>query len=154
MYIIRSIAHYICLNILDPSNYSSNENSDGLLKKEFVFTFSALEWQQFRPQEVKYKINDKNRLLRSCRSYYVLPKGSWTALLSEHFWEHTNLQCCLSFKRAKVYGDSNVYIKVIGMCTICHSHFKGIVFDKPSVDSRFVLKTSSLKILNQSEDVF
>lgn len=75
-------------------NYSSNENLDGLPKKEFVFTFSALEWQQIQPQEVKYIINDKNRSLKSCWSYYVLLKGSWTPLLSEHFWEHTNMQCC------------------------------------------------------------
>lgn len=115
-----------------------SDNPDFLPKKEFVFTFSPSEWQQIQPQEVIYKANDKNRPMRSCRSYYVLPKGSWTPLLAEHFWDHTNLPCCISFKRAKVFTEGNVYICVIGRCSICCSHFKGIVKEKPSGNSRFV----------------
>ncbi|CAI6369605.1 unnamed protein product [Macrosiphum euphorbiae] len=101
----------------------------------FQFTFSPSEWQQIQPQEVIYKASDKNRPMRSCRSYYVLPKGSWTPLLAEHFWEHTNLPCCISFKRAKVFTEGNVYICVIGRCSICCSHFKGFVKEKPSGNS-------------------
>lgn len=123
-----------------------SDNPDFLPKKEFVFTFSPSEWQQIQPQEVVYKASDKNRPMRSCRSYYVLPKGSWTPLLAEHFWEHTNLPCCISFKRAKVFTEGNVYICVIGRCSICCSHFKGIVKEKPSGNSRFV-KLITFKII-------
>ncbi|CAI6369604.1 unnamed protein product [Macrosiphum euphorbiae] len=62
-------------------------------------------------------------------------RSSWTPLLAEHFWEHTNLPCCISFKRAKVFTEGNVYICVIGRCSICCSHFKGFVKEKPSGNS-------------------
>lgn len=68
--------------------------------KKFVFTFSLEEWKSIQPEEVRYKDNDGKQ---SSKVYLVLPKKSWTPLLAEHFWEHTQLPCCLSFRRAKVH---------------------------------------------------
>lgn len=89
-----------------------------------------------QPKEVKYKCNDPSRPMRGFRSYSILPKGSWTSILAEHFWEHTHLPCCLSFRNGKVYNNGNIYVIVIGRCTVCNSNFKGIVTNKPSVNAR------------------
>lgn len=89
-----------------------------------------------QPEEVIYKCNDPTRPMRSTRSYYVLPKGSWTSILAEHFWEHTNLPCCLTFKNGKVRNNGNAYVIVIGRCSICNSNFKGIILNRPSNNAR------------------
>lgn len=104
--------------------------------KCFTFTFSANEWKQIQPEEKVYKLNNRMRSEKSARSYFVLPKASWTYLLAELFWEHTKLPCCIAFKRAKVYEYGNSYLTVDGRCSVCGSIFKGIVSDKPSENSR------------------
>lgn len=120
----------------DSSDWSSDDSLTKLPTKLFTFTFSAIEWNQIQPKEVIYKSNDRMRSLNSVRSYYALPKGSWTSLLAEFFWEHTKLPCCIAFKRAKVYEYGNSYITIDGRCSICGSIFKGIVSNKPSENSR------------------
>jgi len=77
--------------------------------------------------------------MSSCRSFYVLPKGSWSPWIAEHFWEHTQLPCCISFKRAKVHKEGSIYICVIGRCTVCGSNFKGVIGEKPIGNSRYIL---------------
>jgi len=119
---------------------SSDDNSDvqiTLPSKKIVFTFSPEEWKIIAPEETRYKSNDKKRSTLSSRTYYILPKKEWTPLLAEHFWEHTQLPCCLSFRRAKVHPYGNFYIKVVGKCTICDSHFEGIVHERPSTAARY-----------------
>jgi len=103
---------------------------------KFVFTFSIEEWKQIQPEEVQYSINDPSRPLRSVRSYYILPKGCWTPILAEHFWIHTSLPCCISFRRASVLDNVNIYVKVIGRCKICDSNFEGIISQKPASNSK------------------
>lgn len=103
----------------DSSDWSSDDSLTKLPTKLFTFTFSAIEWNQIQPKEVIYKSNDRMRSLNSVRSYYALPKGSWTSLLAEFFWEHTKLPCCIAFKRAKVYEYGNSYITIDGRCSIC-----------------------------------
>lgn len=103
-----------------------------------VITFSVDEWKQIQPEEIKYKVNDPSRLLRSSRSYYVLPKGCWTPILVEHFLIHTTLPCCISFWRAIVLNDGNIYLKIIGQYTIYSSNFEGIISQKPVGNSRYV----------------
>lgn len=56
--------------------------------------------------------------------------------MAEHFWEHTSLPCCLSFKRAKVTPDGYNYVVVVARCTICKSYFKGTIVERPSENSR------------------
>lgn len=76
------------------------------------------------------------RLMRNSRSYYVLPKGSWTSLLAELFWEHVKLPCCIAFNRAKEFDQGNSYITVQGKCSTCGSIFKGTVPEKSSGNSK------------------
>lgn len=94
------------------------------------------EWNQIQPHPINYRINDKSRPLKNYKSHYVLPKNTWSPILAEHFWVHTQLACCLSFQRAKVYVNGTNYIKVDGRCTICDSIFKGIISKKPSNNAR------------------
>lgn len=106
-------------------------------QKNNCFYISPDEWKQIQPYEVFYKLNDKSRTLQNSRSYNVLPKNVWTPILAEHFWIHTQLPCCLSFRRAKVYPTVSTYIVIVGRCTICNSQFKGVVEDKPSGNIRY-----------------
>jgi len=118
------------------SDYSSDDTLTKLPTKCFTFTFSPDEWKQIQPQEVVYKLNDRMKPNNSARSYYILPKGSWTSLIAEFFWKHTKLPCCIAFKRAKVYEYGSSYIIVDGRYSVCGSIFKGIISDKPSGSSR------------------
>jgi len=127
------------INIITDESSDCSSDDDSLKKlptKCFTFTFLPDEWKQIQPQEVVYKMNDRMKPKNSTRSYYILPKGSWTSLLAELFWEHTKLPCCIAFKRAKVYEYGSTYITVDGRCFVCGSTFKGIVLDKPSENSR------------------
>lgn len=101
-----------------------------------MFTFSAEEWSQIKPHEIVYNLNDKNRRFQNYKTYNSLPKHYWTPVLAEHFWIHTQLPCCLSFKKSNVHPHGLNYITVIGRCTICNSHFKGIISDIPTDNER------------------
>jgi len=70
------------------------------------------------------------------RLYYSFQKCNWSPILAEHFWEHTKLPCCLTFRRNKVTPNGNNYAVVVGRCSICGSNFKGIIHDRPSDNSR------------------
>lgn len=124
------------LYLLETSYDSTSDSAEDWPKKKFVFTISPTEWEQIVPQERIYKLNDKNRPYLHSRSYYVLPKSTWTPLLAELFWDHTQLPCCISFRRVKVYPNGIHYITVVGRCTSCESIFKGTVADKPSENKR------------------
>lgn len=65
------------------------------------------------------------------RLYYSFPKCNWTPVLAEHFWEHSRLPCCLSFRRGKVTPNGNNYAVIVARCSICKSNFKGVISDKP-----------------------
>jgi len=93
-------------------------------------TLSPEEWRIIEPTKVLYKRQNRTR------TYTVLPGGEWSHIIAEHFWELTHFQCCLVFKRAKVYPIGEVYVSIVGQCKMCHSNFKGIVRHKPSPNSR------------------
>lgn len=122
---------------IDVSSEHDSDTPITLPSKKIVFTFSPEEWKMLEPEEIRYKCNDTKRSIQNSRVYHVLPKSTWTPLLAEHFWEHTQLPCCLSFRRAKVHPYGNFYIKVVGKCTICYSHFEGIVYERPPASSRY-----------------
>lgn len=125
---------YLLSCIDEFSDLSSGE--DILPKKEFVITFSESEWNDIHPHEVVYADNDKKRPFPKVRTYNVLPKKTWTPIIAEHFWIHTQLPCCLSFQRSKVYPSGSNYVVIVGKCTICASYFKGIIAEKPPENSR------------------
>lgn len=121
---------YFCIFVdQSSSEFSSDEENLPIMK--LVFTFSSEEWLQIQPQEILYNRNNKTSPMISSRSYYVLPKSSWTPVLAEHFWVHTQLSCCLSFRRAKVCPTGSAYIRVVARCTVCDSKFNGLVEEEP-----------------------
>ncbi|CAI6373556.1 unnamed protein product [Macrosiphum euphorbiae] len=124
--------------INDITSSDSSDQSE-MPSKKFVFTFSVDEWKTIQPQEMNYKMIDKTRPMQNTRLYYVLPKSNWTPIMAEHFWEHTSLPCCLSFKRAKVTPDGYNYVVVVARCTVCKSHFKGTIAERPSDSSRVLM---------------
>jgi len=83
-------------------------------------TLSPEEWETIKPKNTVYKFN------KSVRTYMTLPKGEWSHIIAEHFWELTHLQCCLTFKLAKVYKEGKFYFLIFGRCKICESNFKGV----------------------------
>lgn len=137
-----SLYYNTCLenNIItdDSSDSSSIITLTKLTTKYFTFTFSLEEWKQIQPEEVMFMSNDFMKPKRSARFYYVLPKGLWTSLMAELFWEHTKLPSCITFKRAKVYEYGNSYITVDGRCFVCGSIFKGILSNKPSENRKVI----------------
>jgi len=93
-------------------------------------TLSPEEWETIKPNNIVYKTN------KVLRTYMALPKGEWSHIIAEHFWELTHLQCCLTFKRAKVYPAGQFYVHIFGRCKICKSNFKGVIHHEPSPNSR------------------
>jgi len=93
-------------------------------------TLSVAEWRIIEPTKIQYKRQNQKR------TYTVLLSGEWSHIIAEHFCELTHLQCCLVFKRAKVYPIGEVYLCIVGRCKMCNSNFKGIVGHKPSPNSR------------------
>lgn len=120
---------------LDSSDDSSNLDED-LPKRKFVFTFSVDEWNLIKPHDILYRLNDKNRPKQNFKSHQTLQKNQWTPILAEHFWIHTQLPCCISFKRAHVYRHGNNFVTVIGRCSVCSSHFKGVILNQPSDNAK------------------
>lgn len=68
-------------------------------------TLSPEEWKVIEPTATIYKRHTKGR------NYMILPKGEWSHIIAEPFWEHTRLQCCLIFKRAKfIQMDKSMFL--------------------------------------------
>ncbi|XP_060878758.1 uncharacterized protein LOC132951473 [Metopolophium dirhodum] len=120
---------------------SSDENSSSNLdfpRRKFVVTFSSEEWKKIKPDDVQYRLHDKKRPSQSFKTYYALTKNQWTPILAEHFWVHTQLSCCLSFRKANVHPHGTNFVTVFGRCSVCSSCFKGIISEKP-LDNEKVL---------------
>lgn len=159
MFFLRGLCNFF-IDYYSSSYSNSDENSD-ISSKEFVITFSVEEWYEIQPQVVRYKIKDPSRPIQSSkfvfnyfyldfilihksgynykfRCYYALPKFNWTPVIAEHFWEHTRLKCCLSFRRAKVTPGGKYYVVIVGKCSTCQSHFKGVITERPNMNSRYI----------------
>jgi len=135
--IFLNVLFYVNFFIDDLSDVSTNDEI--LPKKQFVITFSESEWNKIKPTEVIYNFNDKSRPLQHVKQYNVLQKNSWTPVVAEHFWAHTQLPCCLTFYRNKVQPNGPNYVIILGRCKICESNFKGIIVEKPPEYSRYLL---------------
>jgi len=133
--LITYLQTFLIFCIDSTSGDESNSDEEPLPCMNFTFTFSPDEWKEIQPLKVAYKLHDKKRPLQNVRYYEVLPKKSWSPIIAEHFWIHTRLVCCLSFRRAKVSSGAN-YVSIVGRCTICNSYFKGIVSEKPPENAR------------------
>jgi len=120
---------------IDSASTDDSNSDEELPCMNFIFTFSPEEWKEIQPLWVAYKLYDKKRPSQNVKYYEVLPKNTWSPLIAEHFWVHTRLACCLSFRRAKISSGSN-YVSNVGRCTICQSYFKVIVSEKPAEQAR------------------
>lgn len=94
-----------------------------------TMTLSPEEWKTIEPVETIYHRHNQSR------KYLVLPKSDWSHIIAEHFWEHTHLQCCLVFKRAKVNEAGQNFVTIHGRCKTCSSIFKGVIQHKPSSEN-------------------
>lgn len=110
MYIYKTYDIYV---LLDSIGNSSSEEC--LPIKTFVFSFSPDESKDIEPQAVIYKCNEKSRPLRNTRTYFSLSKNTWIPIIAKHFWVHTLLPCCISFRRAKIYPTGSNYIFIMNV---------------------------------------
>lgn len=51
---------------------------------------------------------------------------------------HTQLPCCISFRKANVHPHGTNFVTVYGRCSVCSSCFKGIISEKPLDDERYL----------------
>lgn len=109
---------------------------DNLPTRKLVFTFSVDELNQIKPQNIVYRLNDKSQPHQNLKNQQMLQKNQRTPILAEHFWIHTRLQCCLSFRRDNVYPNGNHFVTVVGRCSICSSHFKGTITNVPPENAK------------------
>lgn len=92
----------------------------------FSITFSVNEWQSIRPTSKIYTCK------RGPRTYQVMSPYNWSNIIQEHFFLHTRLPCCLTFKKANVSLSSNFFLTIRGRCSDCGSIFDGVVNDTPA----------------------
>lgn len=103
--------------------------------EKFVFdiTFSVDEWKLVQPRETVH--HEK----RGYRTHNVLTPYEWSNVIQQHFFLHTRLPCCLTFKKRPVISFSGiVFLTVQGQCLECSSSFQGTIDSVPAVDTRFV----------------
>ncbi|KAF0712896.1 Uncharacterized protein FWK35_00028060 [Aphis craccivora] len=75
------------------SDFTTDDDNDNIPCKKITITLSPEEWRN------------------QAKNYMTLPRGEWTHVIAEHFWEHTHLQYCLVLKQAKVYPIGEVVRK-------------------------------------------
>lgn len=93
---------------------------------------SVDEWKTIQPREKTYFEKP------GPRTYKILSPYEWTNCIQEHFFLHTRLPCCLTFKKANVSWNGIVFLSVRGGCSACGSIFDGKINDIPAMDTKFV----------------
>jgi len=56
----------------------------------------------------------------------------WSNIIQEHFFSHTRLPCCLTFKKAYVSLNGKFLLTIRGRCSDCGSIFDDVVSDIPA----------------------
>lgn len=75
-----------------------------------------------------------NKTLYTIKPRYTsLQPGKWTNIFADKLWQQIKLPCAISFKRAKVYLNSNAkcYVCFKGKCDKCGARLEGILLNKP-----------------------
>jgi hypothetical protein len=120
------------------SQSNSSEKEDTLKSLKFNITLLYDEWNKIFDHEPKYyKRGDGKNI---CRSYYTLKSFEWTSIINEHFFEQTKLSCCITYKRTKVYPTGDVFLKMYGSCSCCHSILKGEILNQPVEECRVIIR--------------
>lgn len=63
----------------------------------------------------------------------ALQPGKWTHIFADKIWQQVKLPCAFTFKRAKVYtnSDAKCYARFKGMCNECGAQLVGLLYNKP-----------------------
>jgi len=128
-------------SIFDKSNDSSFNvtglnntlSSTSETMKRFQLVISEEKWAQIKPKP-------RQTYGRNRRKYMSLQPGKWTHVFADKIWQQTKLPCAFSFKRAKVFINSNAkcYAKFKGTCNECGAQLVGILNNKPAKKSDVV----------------
>lgn len=104
----------------DQSNIFSSE-----IIKHFKLIIFVEKWEKIKPTG---RTNGRNN-----RKYMTLQAGKWTNVFADKIWQQIKLPCAFSFKRAKVYcnSDAKCYVKFKGMCNECGAQLVDILYNKP-----------------------
>lgn len=117
----------------DSSSDYENYVQSNKQKLVFNITFSNDEWKLIQPREKIYYEK------RGYRTYNALTPYEWSNVIQQHFFLHTRLSCCLTFKKRPVISFSGInFLSIDGQCLECSSSFQGIIDSVPEVDTRFV----------------
>lgn len=117
------------------SSSTSDNTSDCDKSREnlsFTITLSSKVWATIDPVPSKYARRSEGRK-NEVRLYYILQPGVWTNILVDRISKHRlDLICTWSFKRAKVYLNSERFIRVFATCTTCGANLIGHVKNIPN----------------------
>lgn len=103
---------------------SNNVNSSDT-KKLFKLRIFEKKWSQMKPISQRYG--------HKGRRYMTLQPGKWTHVFAEKIWQQMKLPCAFTFKRAKIFINSNskCYAKFKAKCKECDAQLTGILRSKP-----------------------
>jgi len=120
-------------------NVSSDESEIEMNKMEenmnFNITLSVEEWKEIGPKIKKYNCQNINQ-----KNYHVLEPYQWTNVIHKHFHAHSRIPCAVSYKRANVHPEGNIYLKIVGNCSSCNSRFTGEIENEPGENSLIIIK--------------
>jgi len=126
---------------IDSNKYcETTEEDESILT--FNITLSKEEWRKIYDPSSSVRSYHRSDNKNNYRNYETLTPYIWTPIINEHFFEQTRLSCALIYKYAKIYLNGQVFLDIIGHCSICMSNFKGVVIDKPESESRVVINCS------------
>ncbi len=111
-----------------PSDVSSAKSSMRDHYK-FILSFEVKEWRN-----MVARLEHKDKKLGK-RTYTRLKPHHWTDIFSLNFYRVTKLPCTLVFKDNKFHQDGEFYLKVVAYCSSCHSNLRGVIYEKPDLDS-------------------
>lgn len=114
-------------NMISLNNTSTSETI-----KHFQLIISEEKWVQIKPTRQTYG-PDK-------RKYMSFKPGKWTHIFADKIWQQTKLACAFTFKRAKVFvnSDAKCFAKFRGTCNECGAQLVGILYNKPPKKSDVV----------------
>lgn len=114
-----------------------DNSSTSVSLQKFNIIISEEKWAQIKPTRQTYGRSNN-------RKYKSLQRGKWTHIFAEKIWHQTKLPCAFSFKRAKVYlnSDAKCYTRFKGTCNECGAQLIGLLYNKPIKGSDAVFECS------------
>ncbi len=90
---------------------------------QFQIRFTAAEWHSMKVKDVRYH---EKRNLKGGKSYTIFEPGKWTPIFHSQVYKATQLLCPITYKRAKIFKESENYCTVEGYCRSCGSTLKAV----------------------------